>query len=85
MPITELSAVSIISLVRPSLLRNAPSAWRRSTASRAKETNEAIKKIKGASEDDIKNAEETVQKFTDEYSIKIDGLMKKKEVEIMTV
>ena len=50
-----------------------------------KETNEAIKKIKGASEDDIKNAEETVQKFTDEYSIKIDGLMKKKEVEIMTV
>lgn len=50
-----------------------------------KETNEAIKKIKGASEDDIKNAEETVQKFTDEYSVKIDGLMKKKEVEIMTV
>jgi len=50
-----------------------------------KETNEAIKKIKGASEDDIKNAEETVQKFTDEYSIKIDALMKKKEVEIMTV
>lgn len=50
-----------------------------------KETNEAIKKIKGASEDDIKNAEETVQKFTDEYSIKIDTLMKKKEVEIMTV
>ncbi len=50
-----------------------------------KETNEAIKKIKGASEDDVKNAEETVQKFTDEYSIKIDTLMKKKEVEIMTV
>jgi ribosome recycling factor len=50
-----------------------------------KETNEAIKKIKGASEDDVKNAEETVQKFTDEYSTKIDTLMKKKEVEIMTV
>jgi ribosome recycling factor len=50
-----------------------------------KETNEAIKKIKGASEDDVKNAEETVQKFTDEYSTKIDALMKKKEVEIMTV
>ncbi len=50
-----------------------------------KETNETIKKIKGASEDDVKNAEETVQKFTDEYSTKIDTLMKKKEVEIMTV
>lgn len=50
-----------------------------------KETNEAIKKIKGASEDDIKNAEEMVQKFTDEFSNKIEALMKKKEVEIMTV
>src|SRR3954469_19453417 len=30
-----------------------------------KETNESLKKIKGVSEDDIKNAEEQVQKFTD--------------------
>lgn len=50
-----------------------------------KETNEAIKKIKGASEDDVKNAEETVQKLTDDFSNRIDSLMKKKEVEIMTV
>ncbi|MBI1766934.1 MAG: ribosome recycling factor [Bacteroidetes bacterium] len=50
-----------------------------------KETNEALKKIKGASEDDIKNAEETVQKLTDDFILKIDGLMKKKEAEIMTV
>ncbi|HCW06828.1 MAG TPA: ribosome recycling factor [Cytophagales bacterium] len=50
-----------------------------------KETNESLKKIKGASEDDIKNAEETVQKLTDEFILKIDALMKKKEVEIMTV
>ncbi len=50
-----------------------------------KETNEALKKIKGVSEDDLKNAEETVQKLTDEFILKIDSLMKKKEVEIMTV
>jgi ribosome recycling factor len=50
-----------------------------------KETNEALKKIKGASEDDVKNAEETVQKMTDEFITKIDNVMKKKEAEIMTV
>jgi ribosome recycling factor len=50
-----------------------------------KETNESLKKIKGASEDDIKNAEETVQKLTDEFINKVDVLMKKKEAEIMTV
>jgi ribosome recycling factor len=50
-----------------------------------KETNEALKKIKGASEDDVKNAEEKVQKMTDDYITRIDALMKKKEAEIMTV
>ena len=50
-----------------------------------KDTNEQLKKIKGASEDDVKNGEDAVQKFTDEFIIKIDALMKKKEVEIMTV
>lgn len=50
-----------------------------------KDTNEQLKKIKGVSEDDVKNAEETVQKFTDEFIGKIDALMKRKEVEIMTV
>ena len=50
-----------------------------------KEINEQLKKIKGASEDDIKNAEEEVQKFTNDSIAEIDGLMKKKEVEIMTV
>ena len=50
-----------------------------------KETNESLKKIKGASEDDVKNAEESVQKLTDDFILKIDGLMKKKEAEIMTV
>ncbi len=50
-----------------------------------KDTNEQLKKIKGVSEDDVKNAEETVQKLTDEFNLKIDSLLKKKEVEIMTV
>lgn len=50
-----------------------------------KETNEQLKKVKGVSEDDVKFAEEKVQKLTDEHITKIDGLMKKKEVEIMTV
>lgn len=50
-----------------------------------KETNEQLKKIKGASEDDVKNAEETVQQLTNDFIAKIDALMKKKEVEIMTV
>ncbi|MCU0369554.1 MAG: ribosome recycling factor [Cyclobacteriaceae bacterium] len=50
-----------------------------------KETNEQLKKIKGVSEDDIINAEEVVQKLTDESILKIDAIMKKKEAEIMTV
>ncbi len=50
-----------------------------------KETNEGLKKIKGAPEDDLKDAEESVQKLTDEFSGKVDAMMKKKEAEIMTV
>lgn len=50
-----------------------------------KETNEQLKKIKGASEDDVKNAEEQVQQMTNDSIAKIDALMKKKEAEIMTV
>ena len=50
-----------------------------------KETNESLKKIKGDSEDDLKNAEATVQTLTDEFILKIDALLRKKEAEIMTV
>lgn len=50
-----------------------------------KETNEQLKKIKGASEDDVKNAEESVQQMTNDFIARIDAQMKKKEVEIMTV
>jgi ribosome recycling factor len=52
-----------------------------------KETNELLRKLQkeGASEDEIKRAEDAVQKFTDSYSSKIDELLVKKEHEIMTV
>ncbi|MBS1486796.1 MAG: ribosome recycling factor [Bacteroidetes bacterium] len=56
-----------------------------STRSIRKDTNESLKKIKGASEDDVKNAEGEVQKLTDDFISKIDALMRKKEAEIMTV
>ena len=46
-----------------------------------------LKKLQkdGASEDAIKDAEGRVQKLTDAYIVKIDDLLAKKEVEIMTV
>lgn len=50
-----------------------------------KETNEELKNIKGVSEDDLKNAEASVQEMTNEFIAKIDALMKKKETEIMTI
>lgn len=50
-----------------------------------KETNEQLKKVKGVSEDDVKNAEDQVQKLTDDYISRIDALLKKKDAEIMTV
>lgn len=52
-----------------------------------KETNEEIKKLlkEGASEDEVKKAEEKVQNLTNDYIGKIDQLTAKKEEEIMTV
>jgi ribosome recycling factor len=50
-----------------------------------KETNEQLKKVKGVSEDDVKSAEEIVQTLTNDSITKIEALLKKKEVEIMTV
>ena len=52
-----------------------------------KDTNEALRKLlkEGASEDDIKRAEDTVQKLTDTYSTKIDEQFAKKEAEVMKV
>ncbi|MFD2202283.1 ribosome recycling factor [Shivajiella indica] len=52
-----------------------------------KDTNDSLRKLQkeGASEDEIKRAEDTVQKLTDQYSSKVDDLLVKKEAEIMTV
>lgn len=52
-----------------------------------KETNDSLKKLQkeGASEDEVKRAEDKVQKFTDQYSAKIDELLVKKEADIMKV
>jgi len=52
-----------------------------------KDTNEALRKLQkeGASEDEIKRAEDTVQKLTDTYSSKIDEQYAKKEAEVMKV
>ncbi len=52
-----------------------------------KDSNESLRKLlkEGASEDEIKRAEEQVQILTSQYSETIDGLVGKKETEIMTV
>ena len=52
-----------------------------------KDTNEELRKLlkEGASEDDIKTAEDKVQTLTNEYIAKIDQVQAKKEAEIMTV
>lgn len=52
-----------------------------------KETNEELRKLlkDGASEDDIKSAEDKIQTLTNEYNVLIDKLFDKKEAEIMTI
>lgn len=52
-----------------------------------RDVNEELKKLKkdGVSEDEIKSAEEVVQKYTDEHSKKIDTIISAKEEEIMKV
>lgn len=53
-----------------------------------RDANEAIKKLKTDSkitEDEQKRGETQIQKLTDEYIAKIDGIIAKKEEDIMTV
>ncbi|HAI75452.1 MAG TPA: ribosome recycling factor [Microscillaceae bacterium] len=52
-----------------------------------KETNDSLKKLQkeGIPEDEVKAAEEKVQKLTDTFGAKIDDLLAKKEAELMTV
>ena len=46
---------------------------------------DALKKLNGVSEDDVKHAEKDLQKIHDDYMHKIDDLLKHKEAEIMEV
>jgi ribosome recycling factor len=46
---------------------------------------EALKKLTGVSEDDVKHAEKDLQKIHDDYIAKIDQMIKAKEAEIMEV
>ncbi|MDH5397237.1 MAG: ribosome recycling factor [Cyclobacteriaceae bacterium] len=52
-----------------------------------KDVNDSLKKLQkdGASEDEVKRAEDRVQKMTDDHVKKVDELLHKKEEEIMTV
>lgn len=50
-----------------------------------KDANNFVKKLDGVSEDLIKDAEERIQKLTDEYVQKIDAIYAEKEAEIMKV
>lgn len=46
---------------------------------------DALKKLGGVSEDDVKHAEKDLQKLHDDFVHKIDDLIKAKEVDIMAV
>ena len=50
-----------------------------------KDANDELKRLDGFSEDVIKDAENSVQDVTNEFSSKIDAFFTKKESEIMTV
>lgn len=68
-------------------VKNEGEAGKVSIRSIRKETNEELRKLlkEGASEDDVKKAEEKVQQLTDSHIAKIDGMVVEKEKEIMTV
>ncbi len=50
-----------------------------------KDANDELKKLDGLSEDVIKDAENSVQNVTNEFSSNVDAFFAKKESEIMTV
>ena len=52
-----------------------------------RDTNEALKKLKkeGTPEDEVKDAEEKIQKMTDQYIKKTDEVLEKKEKDIMSI
>lgn len=53
-----------------------------------RDANDELKKLEkqeGLPEDDVRKAQEDIQKTTDQYIQKVDDLLKKKEMEIMAV
>jgi ribosome recycling factor len=68
-------------------VKNEGEAGKVSIRSIRKETNEELRKLlkDGASEDEVKRAEEKVQQLTDSHSIKVDQMIIEKEKEIMTI
>ena len=50
-----------------------------------RDANDAIKKDKTIPEDQAKNLQDDVQKLTDKYIEKVDGVAKAKEKEVMTI
>jgi ribosome recycling factor len=58
-----------------------------SIRSSRKEANDQLKKMlkDGLSEDDEKNAVEIVQKYTDEFTKKVDEMVEKKNKDIITI
>ncbi len=68
-------------------VKNEGEAGKVSIRSIRKETNEELRKLlkEGASEDDVKKAEEKVQQLTDAHISKIELMIVDKEKEIMTV
>ena len=79
-PLTEERRISLVKQLK-SELENAKVSIRSSR----KDSNDYLKKLEGLSEDTIKDAENEIQRVTDEFSKKVDVLFSKKESEIMTV
>ncbi len=81
-PLTEERRRNLVKQVN-----NEGEAGKISIRSIRKETNEELRKLQkeGASEDDIKKAEDKVQQLTDSQIVKIDQMIVDKEKEIMTV
>ena len=50
-----------------------------------REANDSIKKNKELTEDDVKRANEKVQKLTDEFTKKVDEIVAVKSKEIMSI
>ncbi|HRH35437.1 MAG TPA: ribosome recycling factor [Catalimonadaceae bacterium] len=81
-PLTEERRRDLVKMVK-----NEGEGGKVSIRSIRKETNEELRKLlkEGASEDDVKRAEEKVQQLTHSHIVKIDQMIADKEKEIMTV